>query len=251
MLGYYLRLAWRRCRQTPAMVALLVLTMAIGIASTMTAMTVFDALSGDPLPGISSRLYVATMDSRGADAADTDTYDAPGSLLMPRDARALVDAHRARQQVAVAWSLATLGVPDGRPSAQAVGLMGHGPLLATFGGPLRHGRPWTSAEQAAHDPVIVIDSHLAEKLFGQADAVGRSVTFGSRQFRVVAVTAPWKPRVKFLGLAHRGGDPLGQELQFFVPMGAALDAGVGPFISGKCPKGSATLRFQSAEVERC
>lgn len=251
MFGYYLDLARRRFRQAPAMVVLLVLTMAIGIAACMTAMTIFNALSGDPLPGISDHLYVVTMDARGVDAQDTAAYDSPESLLTPRDARALVDAHRARQQVAVAWSLAQLGTPDGKQSAQAVGLMGHGPLLTTFGVPLRHGRPWTVSEQATHDPVIVIDSKLAEKLFGSNHVVGRSVTFGSRQFRVIAVTAPWKPRVKFLGLAHHGNDPVGQELQFFVPMGAALDAGVGPFMAGKCPKSSATFRFQSAEVEQC
>ncbi len=251
MFVYYLQLALRRCRKSPAMVVLLVLTMAIGIASTMTAMTIFHALSADPLPGISDHLYVVTMDSRGADAGDSGPYDAPTSLLKLRDARALVDAHRAPGQVAAAWSLARLGTPDGKQSVQAVGLMGYGSLLATFGVPLRYGRPWTAAEQVAHDPVIVIDAKLAEKLFGKADAVGRSVTFGSRQFRVIAVTASWKPRVKFLGLVHHDNDPVGQELQFFVPVDAALDAGVGPFMSGKCPKGSTTIRFQSAKVERC
>lgn len=251
MFAYYLQLALRRCRKSPAMVTLLVLTMAIGIASTMTAMTVFDALSGDPLPGVSDHLYVVTMDSRGANAGDTSSYSAPDSLLKLRDAKALVDAHRAPEQVAVAWSLTRLGTPDGKPSAQVVGLMAYGPVLTTFGIPLRHGRPWTMAEQAAHDPVIVIDTKLAEKLFGKANAVGRSVTFGSRQFRVIAVTAPWKPRVKFLGLVHHNNNPVGQELQFFVPAGAALDAGVGPFMSSRCPKGSTTISFQSAKVRRC
>lgn len=251
MFGYYLQLALRRCRKSPAMVALVVLTMAIGIASTMTAMTVFDALSGDPLPGISDHLYVVTMDSRGADAGDTSAYQVPDSLLKLRDAEALVDAHRAPEQMAVAWSLTQIGTPEGKPSAQAVGLMAYGPVLTAFGIPLRHGRPWTVAEQAAHDPVIVIDSKLAEKLFGSANAVGRSVTLGSRQFRVIAVTAPWKPRVKFLGLVHHNNDPVGQELQFFVPAEAALDAGVGPFMSSKCPKGSTNISFQSAKVKRC
>jgi putative ABC transport system permease protein len=153
--------------------------------------------------------------------------------------------------MAVAWSLTQLGTPDGKQSAQAVGLMAYGPVLTTFGVPLRHGRPWTVAEQATHDPVIVIDSQLAEKLFGTENAVGRSITFGSRQFRVIAVTAPWKPRMKFLGLGHHGGDPLGQQMQFFVPVDAALDAGVGPFMSSKCPKGSTNISFQSARVKRC
>lgn len=251
MFGYYLDLALRRCRQNLWMVALLVLTMAIGIASCMTAMTIFGALSGEPLPGVSNHLYVVTMDAREAGAKDTDAYDKPGSMLKLRDAKALVDAHKARQQVAAAWSLAKVSTPDGKHSDLTVGLMSYGPVLGTFGVSLRYGRPWTVAEQAAHDPVVVIDTALAEKLFGRANAVGRSVTMGSRRFRVIGVAAPWKPRMRFLGLGHNNGDPLGQNMQFFVPADAALDAGVGPFISGKCSKGSAVVNFQSAKVKTC
>ena len=98
MFKYYLILALRRCRQNLSMVGLLVLTMAIGIASCMTAMTIFGALSGEPLPGISPQLYVATMDARDAVDKDNPEYKRPGSWLSLRDAKALVDAHRAPQQ---------------------------------------------------------------------------------------------------------------------------------------------------------
>ena len=81
MWRYYLELAMRRCRQNRPMVALLVLTMAIGIASCMTAMTIFGALSGEPLPGISDHLYVATMDARETAGNNNGGYDSPDSLL--------------------------------------------------------------------------------------------------------------------------------------------------------------------------
>ena len=61
------------------MVALLVLTMALGIASCMTALTIFQALSGEPLPGISEHLYVATMDAREVADKNTGSYDTPQS----------------------------------------------------------------------------------------------------------------------------------------------------------------------------
>jgi putative ABC transport system permease protein len=251
MFDYYLRLALHRCRQNVPMVLLLVLTMAIGIASCMTAMTIFRALAGAPLPGISPYLYVATMDAREAVDKDSPDYKQPDSLLKFSDARALVDAHRATQQVAVAQSLAQFGRPDGKRSAQAYGLMAHGPVLQVFGVPLRYGRPWTEAEQASAVPVVVIDTEVAQKLFGTEDAVGRSVTLGQRSFRVIGVSEPWNSRVQMFDVQQNQGTVMGQKEMFFVPAQAALDAGVGPFIAGECGKDAPVASFQSAAVAQC
>ena len=251
MFGYYLRLALHRCRQNLPIAGLLVLTMAIGIAATMTAMTIFGALAGEPLPGISQHLYVATMDAREAVDKDNRDYKQPDSLLKFADAKALVDAHRARQQVAVANSLATFGRPDGKQSAQAYGLLAYGPVLQAFGVTLRYGRPWTQAEQAAAAPVVVIGTEVAQKLFGIEDAVGRSVTLGQHSFRVIGVSEPWSPRVQLFDVQQNQDTVMGQKEMFFMPAQAALDAGVGPFIAGECGKDAPVASFQSAAVAQC
>ncbi|WP_240601748.1 ABC transporter permease [Oleiagrimonas sp. MCCC 1A03011] len=251
MFTYYLELAWRRCRQNVPMVLLVVLTMAIGIASCMTATTIFAALSGEPLPGISDHLYVVTMDSRTQSDANDAAYDTPQSLLNLRDAKALVDAHHADSQFAQAQSLAQVSTTDGKHSDRVIGLLGYGSLLSTLGVPFRYGRPWTEAEQTAHAPVVVIDATLAEKLFGTSDAVGRSVTMGTGTFRIIGVTAPWKPRMQFLGLTQNAGNLLGQDMQFYAPVGAALDHGVGPLNTGKCAKSAPVVNFQSTHVTHC
>jgi putative ABC transport system permease protein len=251
MFDYYLRLALGRCRQNVPMVLLLVLTMAIGIASCMTAMTIFRALSGAPLPGVSPYLYVATMDAREEVDKDNPDYKQPDSLLKLADARALVDAHHAVQQVAVAQSLTPLGDTDGKKSEQAYGLMAYGPALQVFGVPLRYGRPWTEAEQTSNTPVVVIDAYVAQKLFGTENAVGRSVMLGQRSFRVIGVSAEWKPRVQIFNLTQNSGGVLGQEENFFVPAQASLDAGVGPFTAGECGKNAPIISFQSATVTQC
>lgn len=251
MFRYYIQLAWRRCRQGPAMVLLLTLTMAIGIASCMTALTIFSALSGDPLPGISPHLQVVTMDAREALDKDNNDYAKPASYLNLIDARALVDAQRARRQVALAQSYTLVGRPDGKQSDQVQGLMAYGPLLDMLGVPLRQGRAWTTAEQAAQAPVVVIDTRLAQKLFGKENVVGESVSMGARQFRVIGVSGPWQPQTQFLDLPRNQGNVLGQPEQFFVPAQAALAAGVGPLTAGECGKGSAVVSFQSAQVAKC
>lgn len=251
MFDYYLRLALRRCRQNLSMVGLLVLTMAIGIAATMTAMTVFSALVGEPLPGISPQLYVATMDAREAVDKDNADYRQPASWLTLRDAKALVDARRAPQQLALAQSMAGVSDADGKRTEQAIGFMAYGEPLGMLGVPLRHGRPWTAQELATRAPVVVIDSDLAQQLFGATDAVGRSVLLGGKPFRVVGVTAPWKPRTVFLDLKRNQGNPLGGNEQFFVPAEAALAAGVGPVTTGECGTGAPVITFQSTDVQRC
>lgn len=252
MFGYYLHLAWRRCRQGPAMVALLVLTMAIGIASCMTAMTVFGALAGDPLPGISEHLYVVSMDAREVgDRPLDDDDDGLHSYLKTVDARALVDAHRTRRTAALAQSMATLDNPDGSHSEHATGLIGYGPLSGLLGVPLRYGRPWTPAEEAARTPVVLIDADIARKLFGRENVVGRTVEMDGHAFRVVGVTVPWHPRTQFFDLSRNVGNVLGQDESFFVPMQAALDADVGPITSGECGKDAAVVSFQSTKLDRC
>lgn len=253
MFGYYLQLALRRCRRSPAVVALVVLTMAIGIAACMTALSIFGALEGQPLPGISNHLYVATMDARetAGKNGNESAYGSADSLLKLRDARALVDAHRAPAQIALTHTYAQVGNPNGKQTDAVTGLLAYGPVLRELGVPLRFGRPWTQAEQTSHAPVAVIDSKLAEKLFGTADAVGRSVEIQQHRFQVIGVTAPWKPRTAFIGAANFGGQVVGSDLQLFLPVGAALDAGIGPETSGECGSSATDMTFGSVDVQHC
>lgn len=249
MFGYYLDLAWRRCRRNPAMVALIALTMAIGIAACMTAFTIFASLQGEPLPGITNHLYVATMDAREV-ADKRNPYDHPDSALKLRDAEALVNARRAAGQIALAYARPVVANPDGnQTSGNVTALIAYGQVLQVLGVPLRFGRPWTAQEQASHAPVAIIDSRLADKLFGTADAIGRSLEINDHHFRVAGVTAPWKPRTQFIDAGPN--DAIADDVQLFVPVDAALDAGVGPEISGECGNSAANITFGSVDVAHC
>lgn len=249
MFGYYLNLAWRRCCRTPWIVALVVLTMAIGIAACITGLTVFHALEGQPLPGISNHLYVVTMDAREVGDKHKSTYDSPDNMLKLRDAKTLVGARLASMQTALAFISPGVSNPNGKQSDDVSGLMAYGPVLRMLGVPLRFGRSWTTAELVARVPVAVIDSKLALKLFGTADAVGRSIEMNKHRFRVIGVTVPWRPRTSFIGA--RANRPIAQDVQLFVPVGPALDVGVGPETSGECDNGAADITFGSVDVQHC
>lgn len=251
MFAYYFHLASRRCLKNVAMVTLIVFTMAVGIAACMTALTIFSSLVGSPLPGVSERLFVATMDARIQADSDNPGYKKPNSYLVFDDAKALVDAHRATAQAALAQGSGQLGDPEGTRSYMASGQLAYGDPLALLGVSLVQGRAWTRDEEKGRVPVVLIDTETASKLFGTETAVDRSIRIGKRLFRVIGTYVPWKPRVNFMDLPHNEGVTLEDYQRFFVPAQAALDAGVGPAALSECGKGSAVVTYQSAEVGQC
>jgi len=62
MLGYSIELAFASFRRNTLLTLLMVLAIALGIAASMTTLTVFHVLSGDPLPDKSSRLFYVLLD---------------------------------------------------------------------------------------------------------------------------------------------------------------------------------------------
>src|SRR5690606_11530359 len=70
MFRYYLALGWRSLRRNPILTALMILTLSVGIAASMSTLTVLHMMSGDPIPHKSDRLFVPQFnygDMRGYD----------------------------------------------------------------------------------------------------------------------------------------------------------------------------------------
>jgi putative ABC transport system permease protein len=251
LVTYYLKLAiWRGAKNLP-IVILLTGTLAIGIASCMTALTIFSALSGDPLPGVSEHLYVAAVDTRTADSTDSSAYVRPNSYLSLDDAKALVNIHRAQYQTAFASTFPQVSTSEGARSDQVPGLMAYGQAAELLRLAIIHGRAWTASEEHDRVPVVLIDTELARRMFGTDEAVGRELRMGHRLFHIIGVYLPWKPRTKFMDLPHNDGQVLEQAQQVVVPMDAALEGGVSPLTLGDCGKEAAILTFQSTAVAGC
>ena len=65
MFRYYLRLGIRSLRRNTVLTGLMIAAIAVGIGACMTALTVFRAMSGDPIPQKSSQLYTPQIDNWG------------------------------------------------------------------------------------------------------------------------------------------------------------------------------------------
>ena len=68
MFKYYLQLGFRSLRRNPVLTALMVMTIGFGVASSMTTYTVFRAMSGDPIPWKSGKLFFPQIDAWGPNA---------------------------------------------------------------------------------------------------------------------------------------------------------------------------------------
>ncbi|HEX5756950.1 MAG TPA: ABC transporter permease, partial [Arenimonas sp.] len=56
MFRYYLALGFRSLRRNPVLTLLMVLTLSVGVAASMTTLTILKGMSGDPIPHKSERL---------------------------------------------------------------------------------------------------------------------------------------------------------------------------------------------------
>src|SRR5450830_1561010 len=63
MFGYYFKLGVRSLRRNRYLTALMVLTLAIGVAASVSTLTILHAMSGDPIPSKSDRLFVPFIDN--------------------------------------------------------------------------------------------------------------------------------------------------------------------------------------------
>ena len=62
MFRYYFTLGLRSLRRNRALTALMILTLAVGVAASVSTVTILHAMSGDPLPHKSDRLFVPLID---------------------------------------------------------------------------------------------------------------------------------------------------------------------------------------------
>lgn len=222
MFSYYLDLARRSLKRTPILTGLMVLAIGLGIGASMTMLTVLHVMTDDPMPGRSAQLYTPHLDPLPLDRKRRDgSPDASDNLTWP-DAMALLKAHRATRQAAMAGgSLLLRPTRDGLRPFDVDGRYATADFFAMFGVPFERGQGWSAADDEARAHVVVLSDTLNRKLFGAADGVGQMVQLGDNDFRVVGVVADWSPKPMFYadpGLQHYSDAD-----QFFLPLSVAVD----------------------------
>ncbi len=220
MFSYYLQLGLRSLRRNPILTSLMVLGIALGIAASMTTLTVMHLMGSDPIPWKSDKLRYVQLDNWSADNPYYDDGRPPDQVTY-RDAVALMEAGKADRQAAM-FKLSLPIQPENAEVKpfQALGRVTYADFFAMFEPPFAYGASWDRRQDSEHARVVVLGKALNEKLFGGQDSVGRSVRMGGNDYTVVGVLGDWKLRSKYYDLTNGAfNDPD----EYFIPFTTAID----------------------------
>ena len=218
MLGYHLRLAMKSLRRTPGLTVLMVSAIGLGISACIVTLTVYHAMSGNPIWWKNDVLYAVTMDSRqGAEPGRPPKSGHAPQQLSYRDATYLYGSDIPRYK---AIMVSLFGALRGAPGQVGPALVN---VRATSGGffhmfdvPFEYGGPWSATADRDPEPVIVLSHRENEKLFGGADSVGRSIAFNNRPFRIIGVLDRWEPQPRFYDMTVNA---FGKSDDAYIPFG--------------------------------
>ena len=230
MFAYYFDLALRSFRRNRVLTALMVLAIALGIGASMTTLTVFHVLSGDPIPHKSAMLFTPQLDPRSMDGYTPG--EEPEDQVTRYDAEQLLrEAKGDRQALMTGGGVAVQ--PD-RPGLAPFALDSRytsADFFPMFEPPFLAGSGWSKAQDDAHDRVVVITRKLAEKLYGTVQAVGKTLRMDGNEFRVVGVMEDFRPKPKFYDL---NSDRYGEAEQIYLPFSTSRDLKMGRNGSMNC-----------------
>src|SRR5690349_10974318 len=100
MFGYYLRLALRSFRRDPGATTLMVFAIALGIGVCVMTLTIYHAMSSNPIWWKNDRLYAITMDSWPTErAASPDYPQLPPTQLTYMDANYFLNSYIPQRKV--------------------------------------------------------------------------------------------------------------------------------------------------------
>src|SRR5258708_1650747 len=112
MLTDYFRLGLRSLSRNVVLTGLMIAAIAVGIGACMTALTVFRAMSGDPIPQKSHQLYAPQIDNWGPDKHNGGSPDRLEPQLSYTDVLGLMKARAAKRQSGMYASLQSLRPAD-------------------------------------------------------------------------------------------------------------------------------------------
>jgi putative ABC transport system permease protein len=221
MLAYYFQIGFHSLKRNPVLTALMVVSIAIGVAASMTTYAVLRATSNNPIPEKSSQLFVPQIDNWGP-TRTIERGGEPPRALSYIDAMALMRDKRAMRQTALYPFRGTVLPSD--PALlpfHANAYASYADLFRMFDIPFLYGSAWSAADDDSHASIAVIGRSLNDKLFKGANSVGREIDVGGQRYRISGVMDTWNPQPVFYDAFNTGG--FAGRAQLFIPFTRAID----------------------------
>jgi putative ABC transport system permease protein len=225
---YHGQLVIRSFRRAPWLTLSIVLTLGLGIGTSMTAASLLHILSADPIPTKSSKLFQPQR-------VYLDQTHSQFGTVGYSEASALIGARAEDGRGTIlAEGFGTVSESStGREHPSTFVLHTTRSFFPLFEVPFSEGSAWTANDDMEGNHVAVLSQAFARSTFGNlASALGRSFRYGGRIFVVVGVLAPWRqtPRVYNLNF----GGAFIQADDVYVPIKAVRDLGSDVFLPFDC-----------------
>lgn len=248
MFRYYLKLGLLSIRANPALSALMVAAIAIGIGACMSIVTVRHVMSDNPIAHKNDVLFHVQVDNWNPDDPYNEPNEPPEQVTY-LDATALQQAGRALRQT-ISYKSSRVVQPDdddARPFEEQVRAT-TADFFAMFDVPFEYGNGWDSRADQTEEHVVVISRELNQRLFGGENSVGRMVTMNNETFRVSGVLSEWMPMPKFYDLNN---NPYEGAEDIFAPFSLAVSGEWGSSGNNSCWKPTDDGTYEAYLASEC
>ena len=202
MLAYQIKIALKSLRRNPALSALVICGIGLGIAVSTAFITTYYLMAGDPIPHKSDQLFYVEIDAWDPDYPFDEAHpERPPNQITYRDLRGLMESDIPTYQSGMFKSSLTIQ-PEGEDDRpyRARTRMCFSDFFQMFEVPFEYGGGWGPSVAENQEPVVVIDRETNQRLFGGEDSVGSKVRINNRDFTVVGVIGHWRPDIKYYDL---------------------------------------------------
>ena len=224
MFRYYMMLGVRSLRRNPALTALMILTLAVGVAASVSTLTILHVMSGDPIPHKSARLIVPLVDDgqlRGYVPGEKNPYFNQSTYKDTINYLRSGQGVRRTALFEIAGSVEPARRED--PVLDLQGIATTADFFPMFEVPFKYGHGWANADDAREGRVAVLSATKAATLFGEnVDPVGKRFRMWGSDFSVVGVVGDWNPVPRYTNLINGTGGYFKGENNVYVPLATAV-----------------------------
>jgi putative ABC transport system permease protein len=187
MTPYYLRLAWLSLKKTPILSSLMVLAIAVGIGSCLTIVTIYGALSNNPMSHKNDSIAAIQLNAWGDEGGYYENNGIPVSLTY-RDAKSVYDAGIAKQLVLTINSGISVSLPgsDIDVSVEETRIVTRD-FFSMFEVPLIEGAVWSEESDRLGERMVVLNEALADKYYPDGGAIGQSIALEGVTHTIVGI----------------------------------------------------------------
>ena len=248
MLRYYLKLGFLSIRANPALSALMVAAIAIGIGACMTIVTVRHVMADNPIEHRNDMLFHVQVDNWNPN----DPYEEPNEppeQVTHLDATALLAAGRAHRQAIMFKSSRVVQPEDEEilPFQEEVRATS-ADFFAMFDVPFLYGSGWDAAADAGEERVVVLSKAMNERLFGGEDSTGQMLMMNNEPYRILGVLDYWNPVPKFYDLNN---NPFEGPEEIYAPFSLAVSGQWGSSGNNSCWKPPEEGGYEGYLVSEC